>query len=165
MRRQSLVLVLLLAAACSSGGTTSTDPGSTDPGSTDPGSTDPGPTDPASTDPGPVDALEGLWNVQLIAGAPTVVGSEPTLEITKVEITGTTGCNRFGGMIAFVDGTMSISDMSWTEIGCEPSLMDQESTMLSILSQADAYEINDELLMISGRAGTLEATPADGSSR
>ena len=113
-------------------------------------------------EPPPVeDAMLGgtAWSLDtLIDGdaATSVVNNMPaslTLDVATASISGTTGCNGFGGAFK-VNGTgLAITDMNWTEIACEPDVMRQEAFVLEILQNAGSYRIAGDRLTIVGSQG------------
>jgi heat shock protein HslJ len=46
------------------------------------------------------------WTAVLVAGQPTVSGSEPTAAFTADRVEGTTGCNRYGGSYGYAAGVI-----------------------------------------------------------
>jgi heat shock protein HslJ len=98
--------------------------------------------------------LAGNWLLDTIGDAVAVssiiAGTDPTLEITDGEISGSTGCNSFiGSLRSDADGTFIVSEMGWTEMACEQGVMRQEQQILDILSNAVRYEIEGDKLLIS----------------
>lgn len=113
-------------------------------------------------EPAPVidNALQGSWVLDTIGDAVAVssivAGTDPTLEITDTEISGTTGCNSFFGALTWdADGSFVVTEMGWTEIGCERGIMQQEQAILETLSNAATYEIEGDRLLITTAEGDL----------
>jgi heat shock protein HslJ len=103
-------------------------------------------------------ALQGSWVLDTIGTADAVssivAGTEPTLEITDSGITGSTGCNSFSGSVQWDPaGRFVVSEMSWTEIGCESGIMRQEEAVLDTLRNAASYVIEGDKLLISAESG------------
>jgi heat shock protein HslJ len=103
-------------------------------------------------------SLLGSWLLDSIGEAQAVSsivgGTEPTLEITETEISGSTGCNTFFGSLTWDgDGTFRVSEMGWTEIGCEQGIMRQEQAVLETLLDATGYQIEGDKLLIETAGG------------
>jgi len=94
--------------------------------------------------------IGGTWVLQSVTDAGTTVAipTGASLELTIAgpdEIAGDAGCNRFGGRIdAPFDGdrdggTLSISEMFWTEMACDN--LDFEGVYLDLLMRVDQWEL------------------------
>ena len=150
-----LSLVALLAAACGD----DTDADVSDSGDTgDDGTTDDG--DDAGGDetrPG----LAGEWLLRSV----TVDGTEVTvpagdidMRVEQGQIFGSGGCNGFGGKIdAADDGTLTITEMAWTEMACgdPPGVMDFEPTYLELLATVDRWEVTPDELVFGAPTGEI----------
>jgi len=89
---------------------------------------------------------------------PALVNTEVTLSFTgSSQANGSAGCNSYGGVYeAGLDGTLNFGDLFHTEMYCvEPGVMDQEQFFLETLRDAEAYEVVDGTLRISGRGQLL----------
>lgn len=103
-------------------------------------------------------SLIGSWLLDSIGDAQVVssivAGTEPTLDITDTEISGSTGCNSFFGSLNWdTDGTFRVSEMGWTEIGCEQGIMRQEQAILETLLDATSFRIEGDRLLIETAGG------------
>jgi heat shock protein HslJ len=99
-------------------------------------------------------ALAGTsWRLELLAGAPPVAGSAPTLVFgMDNRIAGTTGCNRYFG--AYMASAGAIGDLGSTRMACAPPLMEQEQTFLGVVGGARSVVVgSDGLLIITGVDG------------
>ncbi len=94
--------------------------------------------------------IGGTWALQSVTDgdAPVAIPTGAPLELTIAgpdQIDGDAGCNAFSGRIdAPFDGdrdggSLSISDMSWTEMGCDN--LDFEGVYLDLLMQVDQWEL------------------------
>ncbi len=124
-----LALVALLAAACT----------------------------PQATDPTPVTAeqLSGEWTLTEINGSAPMAGSTITLTMENGEVSGTGGCNSYGGQVLLEGMQLSFSELYATEMFCmEPEgIMDQETTYHQTLSQIASFEIVDGSLALKNADG------------
>ena len=88
-----------------------------------------------------------------------VDGWDVTLNIDGDEIGGTAACNGYGGTVAVGDefdlgGSFVIGELSWTEMGCEPAVMELEQQFLRALGEIDSYELADTLSLAGADVGT-----------
>jgi heat shock protein HslJ len=147
-----IVIGGLLAAAC--GDDSSTTDGATDTGTSAPDVTLPTPDEPAA------ETLGGDWLLTsgTIDTLPVVLvdGWNVSLSVDGTDIGGTAACNGYGGSAAIGDGTFSIGELSWTEMGCEPAVMDLEQAYLRALSAVTAFVVADDVLTLSGPATELK---------
>lgn len=81
-----------------------------------------------------------------------------TVTIDGEAISGTAACNQYSGVVDVSTGaghgTFVVSDLRWTEMGCEPAVMDVEQAFLSALQAVDSYESADGLYVADTGAGT-----------
>ena len=74
-------------------------------------------------------------------------------------ISGVAACNRFIGSIdvttAAGSDSFAISDLSWTEMGCDQSAMEIEQSFLTALQVVDSYEAADGLYVTASGVGTI----------
>ncbi|MFP5489358.1 MAG: META domain-containing protein [Acidimicrobiia bacterium] len=133
------VAVVVVLAACGD------DRSSTDPidEPTDEPTDEPDVTAPAS-DP------TGDW---VMVDGPTapIAGWDVTVTIDGDQIGGRAACNSFGGTVTWGDdGTISVGQLSQTEMACEPStVMELESTFLAALMGADRFAVDGDRLTIT----------------
>jgi heat shock protein HslJ len=55
-----------------------------------------------------------------------------------------------------VDGRLTFTDFSVTEIGCEPAVMDVEAAMLAVLAVVDRFDLDGDRLTFSNGDGTAQ---------
>lgn len=136
----ALLLVLLLAAlaACSSAGSAS-----------------------PSTDPVP-DTLAGTsWRAVSVGGRSTVVGREPRLAFEATKVTGSGGCNQFGGDYTYADGRLSFGELPMTLMGCDEPIGSIEGDFLKLLGGGVTVTVDDGgQLLLEGPAGQALLVPA-----
>lgn len=117
-----------------------------------------GGTDDEGTD--AVGGLEGASWVLAEGVGPEgpVVGVEGypiTLNFDGATLGGTAACNGYGGSFERVDDQVSIGDLSWTEMGCEPAVMQAESAYLAALVSVDQFALDGEQLRLDGPSTEL----------
>ncbi len=139
-----LATATILFAACGSGDDSATN----DAGSS--GQADDDGSDGAASDGATRPWIAGTWALESVTGpdGPVPLPTGASLELTIAgpdQIDGDAGCNRFGGTIdAPFDGdrdggTLSISDMFWTEMACDN--LDFEGVYLDLLMLVDQWEL------------------------
>ena len=107
--------------------------------------------------------LEGTrWTLTAFNKNRPLDGNEPTISFEDGQVGGTTGCNSYGGGYEVDGEKLSFGAMFMTEMWCEgEDLMDQESTHLELLGQAESFQIVDGVLTIfAGHQQTLTFVPA-----
>ena len=140
-RRAALVLavfVSLLVAACS--GASSPPP-------------QPVPTTLAGT----------VWRAVSVAGRSTVVGREPTITFGTDRVTGSGGCNGFGGTYTFANGVLTFGEMPMTLIGCQDPVGSIETAFMQILTSVKTVSIDEGgQLLLEGTGGQVLFVPTSG---
>ena len=95
------------------------------------------------------------------AASSIFAGTEPTLVVDDLagRISGSTGCNQFGGPATFREQTVEIGDLVSTQMACDPAVMDQEAFVFEVLGGAATWEIEGTTLRITAADGrALEYT-------
>lgn len=111
-----------------------------------------GGSDGVSTPDGAWVAISGISDG---ADVDLVEGSDVTIAFDGDRVAGTAACNGYGGSVALGDdGTFTAADLSWTEIGCEPTVMAVEQAYLTSLTRFTEYQLAAGLLTL--RSGTDE---------
>ncbi len=96
-----------------------------------------------------------MWQAADVNGAPIIGSVIPTLQLNAGRVSGSTGCNDYSGSVRMLpDQRIAIEGISRTERGCEPAIMQQENTYVSILENAQGYSLY--------RDGSLSLIAADG---
>lgn len=100
--------------------------------------------------------IEGIiWVLTSYNDVHPIDGALPTMELEGGQVSGTTGCNHYGGSYQITGDAISFEDFYRTEIGCtEPEgVMDQERIYLDLLRSADRFvlsESEDVLTIFAG---------------
>jgi heat shock protein HslJ len=105
-------------------------------------------------------ALTGTtWRVVTVNGRTPVAGGEPTATFTATQVTGSAGCNQYGGGYAFdaSTGAIGFADMRMTAMACaEPARNDFESLFTQTMRQATSAAVDPAgRLVLSGPAGQV----------
>lgn len=136
------------------------------------GADDASPSEPASTLPPPTTGADGADAGETLDGSWTltsghldgerivlVEGWDVTLVIDGDQIQGTAACNGYGGSVAIGDefglgGSFAVGELAWTEMACEPAVMDVEQQYLAALQAVDSYELVTTLSLGTSGVGT-----------
>ena len=123
------------------------------------------------SEPVPNAPLEGTsWVLESFidgeAASSILAGSEITLRYQGGRVSGTAGCNDFGGDYSLDDGAISYSILEITVEACQtpPGVMDQEQLFMEILQAATASEVEGKRLTLmtpDGRALVFVSQAAD----
>lgn len=91
-----------------------------------------------------VSGVSGGSSVELVDGFAVTIG------IDGDQVVGTAACNRYTGRVA-VDpsGSFGASELSWTEMGCEPAVHEVERSYLTSLDEFTNYAVSGDVLTLS----------------
>jgi heat shock protein HslJ len=113
--------------------------------------------------PAPLSLAGTAWRAVSVAGQSTVVGHEPTISFAADRVTGSGGCNGFGGTYTFVDGVLKFGEMPMTLIGCADPIGSIETSFMQILTTVKHVSIDDGgQLLIEGTGGQVLLVPTSG---
>jgi len=101
-----------------------------------------------------IDLTGQTWNLAAYNDTQPIAGHQPTLQFDPEQISGTTGCNHYGGMYRIKGDTLHFEGVYNTEMAClEPGeLMDQERVYLELLGIVDQFELNNDMLIFYAKA-------------
>lgn len=100
--------------------------------------------------------VEGVWRAVTVAGQPVVSGHEPTATFSATEVSGTTGCNSYGGSYATADGVIIFGPMRMTLMACIGPIGEVEGRFTAAMAGATAAAIDEQgHLIIDGTAGSI----------
>jgi heat shock protein HslJ len=96
------------------------------------------------------------WELASLTGSDLLPGTTITIEFAADQVSGSAGCNTYGGTYKTSGDSLSLIDLYATEMGClEPAgILEQESAYLSVLSSAATYQINGHTLEVFDETGT-----------
>ncbi len=103
------------------------------------------------------DPLAGTsWRLIAIDDSPVTPGRPITASFADGQVSGSSGCNSYGGVYTVRGDRLTTSDLSTTLMACpEPGVMDQEAAYVSILSSAQTFTLSDGQLLITGAGGDV----------
>ena len=98
------------------------------------------------------------WILKTYKDTLPIEGARPTLRFEADQVSGTTGCNHYGGSYQVKEDAITFGDLFRTEIGCmEPEgVMEQERIYLNLLQSADRYELSGSPDILKIFAGTQQ---------
>ena len=104
------------------------------------------------------DQLTGTtWKLISYDGNIPLAGKNMTASFDAKEIQGSASCNTYFGTYRLKGDQISISELGWTEMACmDPEgIMEQEQTIMKLLSESSSYSIQGDRLQITTSAGEL----------
>ena len=102
------------------------------------------------------EGFEGAWQAVTVAGQPVVVGHEPTATFRGTEVTGTTGCNSYGGSYTYADGKIAFGPLRMTLMACIGPIGEVEGRFTQAMSGATTATTDAEgRLIIDGTGGSI----------
>jgi len=114
-------------------------------------------------DDGDAVSLEGTsWVLESMDGTPVLEGSAVTLSFTASEVSGSGGCNLYGGMYELDGDEITIGDeLTATLRACvEEERMAQESAYFRALASAARVSLEGDALVIETGVGPLRYVSA-----
>jgi heat shock protein HslJ len=115
-------------------------------------------------------ALDGVWTItDYNDGQGSVVAirdGSARVTIADGQLSGTAGCNQFGGPITQDGGAVTIGPLASTEMACQPhELMTREAAVMAALEASTAVQQADAGLTFLDAASTLQVhlAPAAGA--
>jgi heat shock protein HslJ len=95
------------------------------------------------------------WELASLVGSGLLPGTTITLEFSGDQISGSAGCNQYGGSYETSGDRLRIGDVFATEMAClEPTgILEQEQAYLTALRAAASYQIIDARLEILDETG------------
>jgi heat shock protein HslJ len=103
-------------------------------------------------------ALENTtWELESLSGNAVLPGTTITLEFSSDQVSGSAGCNHYGGSYRAGADSLNVSDLFWTEMGClEPEgILEQEQAYLATLSTVATYQLDGDRLDMRDETGAL----------
>ena len=108
------------------------------------------------------DPLNGTaWSLASIDGSAPITNTAQTLAFTGGKVSGSAGCNSYGGSYSVNGGQLQITDVVSTLMACaDQGVMDQEAAFLSGLNNAASFEFSaDKLQIVTTDGKTMVFVP------
>ena len=99
------------------------------------------------------------WQLTRYAGMAPIQDRAPTLNFAEGQVSGTTGCNHYGGGFELRGDRLRLDAVFQTEMACPgpEGLMEQEAAYLALLTTVERFELADGLLtLFTGEGQTLQ---------
>lgn len=102
------------------------------------------------------DEAMGRWTLVSANRSDAVAGSNAYIEVTADRLSGRTGCNMFGVPITRTRDGVRFGPGQMTMMACSQPLMDQESSLMSVLEGEGYITVSAEgqLVIIGGRGSS-----------
>jgi heat shock protein HslJ len=101
--------------------------------------------------------LEGTdWRAVAIGGDAPVPGREPTIAFSGGKVTGSGGCNGYGGAYRLDGDRITFSELGMTAMGCPGPEMAVEARFSQLLSQVQRVVVAGDRLTLVSPAGNLD---------
>lgn len=101
--------------------------------------------------------FETLWVAESLGGTKFAPVSRPSLRISRDgRVSGTTGCNRFGGRVATLSGTsISFQPLAMTKMACFGAGGDNERMFAPAIGTATQWRFERRMLVIDTAQGPM----------
>jgi heat shock protein HslJ len=108
-------------------------------------------------------SLAGSWKLTSYGTMDTISSALADVEanLTFKEdgtITGTSGCNEFGGKYVLEGDQIKFQEIASTLMLCDTPIMDQEEAVQQVLTETASYKIEGNTLTITNKDGVLVLT-------
>lgn len=101
------------------------------------------------------------WTVVTIDGAQTLDGARPTMVFAPEGLSGTTGCNSYGGTFRTDGGAITMSVGAMTEMACDGPRDAQEVTFIGALPTVTSWRLREDGALELGGGAAIVAMPND----
>jgi len=103
----------------------------------------------------PPDTLAGSnWTFVSIGGVAVAADRSTSLQFDGERLSGSAGCNRFGGGYSVKDGVLTAGQLAATEMACPGPGMEQERAFFDLMSApADVGFPSDGTMVLTGKNG------------
>ncbi len=104
------------------------------------------------------EALNGTsWKLVSYGAQLPLDGSVMTANFSSNEIQGSASCNHYFGSFRLSGENITIEGLGWTEMAClDPEgIMEQEQTLMNLLSMASEYRIDGNQLLLKTTDGNI----------
>ena len=97
------------------------------------------------------------WTLESYGGKSLLSDTRMTAIFESGEVSGSASCNHYFGSYQAKGNQITINGLGWTEMACmnPEGLMEQESTIMSILSKAVSYSTEGGKLQIQVEGGDM----------
>lgn len=95
------------------------------------------------------------WTLESYGGKNLINDTAMTADFQSGEVSGSASCNHYFGSYKLKGNQITVEGLGWTEMACmnPEGIMEQESAIMSMLSQAASYSIEGGKLHIQIEGG------------
>jgi len=104
-------------------------------------------------------SVQGQWKLISYNQTPALPNVETTIEFKDGQLSGSVGCNHFGGEYKVKDDVMEFGPIMTTEMFCE-AVADQEAGTLGALQGKTSFVLDDDTLTITSEDGSMSVVLA-----
>lgn len=103
----------------------------------------------------PPDTLAGSnWSFVSIGGVPVAADKPTALQFDGTRLSGSAGCNRFGGGYKVTDGMLSAGPLAATMMACPGPAMEQERAFFDLMQGPVGIDFpSDGTMLLTGKDG------------
>lgn len=99
------------------------------------------------------------WSVVSIDGAATLQDAPPTMVFAPDGVSGTTGCNTYGGTFRTDGDAMTLSAGAMTEMACDGPRGDQEARFIAALPNVTRWQLREDGFLELSGGSSIVAQP------
>jgi len=105
---------------------------------------------------GAADSLDQTkWALTSINGEAVPDGISATMAFDNGQVSGSAGCNHYGGSYKAEGSTVTFSETVSTLMACEESMMEVESAFMAVLQGSASFVMAGQTLTLTGADGSL----------
>lgn len=103
----------------------------------------------------PTTLVGTTWTLSSYNQQPILIDTEITAEFSAEQVSGSGGCNGYFADYTLTGEQLSVGAIGSTKIACPGGILAQENDYFEVLAQAEAIEIEGDVLTITTPAGDL----------
>lgn len=118
-------------------------------------------TVPSSTEPGALHGRTFTATVITEQGRPRALATGTNIELRFTDdgrLVANAGCNTISGTVSMAGGTLDVTDISITEIGCAPDRHEQDQRLSTFLGGGPSWRLDGSTLVLSSLGTDLVLT-------
>jgi heat shock protein HslJ len=100
-------------------------------------------------------SVDGKWTATSARPQTLVADAAVVLTFANGRLSGTAGCNSFGGAFSVAAGTLKVPQLATTLMYCEGPRGEQETWVMALLSSSPTVSVNGDTLILTGTASTV----------
>ena len=100
-------------------------------------------------------SLDGRWTATAASPQTLVADAAVVLTFANGRVSGTAGCNSFGGAFSVASGTLRVPQLATTMMYCDGPRGQQEVWVMALLSSSPTVSANGDTLILTSAASTV----------